>query len=95
MRKLIAVALLSCAALPALADEKVEVDPERRALLISIIEDLGCRVNGATPPKEFLDAMGEHKFVKEETKAIAAQLFEEGVAERSGAELVLKTEKCG
>ena len=94
MRIFAAAAVAAAICLPAAADETPKIDPERRALLISIIEDLGCTVNGASPPKPFLDAMEEHKFVKEETNAIAGQLFEEGAAKRDGPNLILKTGKC-
>ena len=95
MKTVVCAALAAALAMPALADEDAfEVKPERRALLIEIIEGLGCEVDGVKPPEEFLAAMEEHKFVKDETKAIAGQLFDEGLAERKGAALVLKTEKC-
>ena len=94
MKTLIAAALGAAISLPALADSNVAVDPERRALLIEIIEGLGCKMDGVSPPKAFLEKMEEHKFVKDETKAIAAEMFKDGVAEREGAVLVLKTEKC-
>ena len=95
MKALTVATVIAALALPAIADEAFEVKPERRALLIGIIEGLDCKVNGAAPPKEFLDAMKEHNFVKDETKAIAGQLFEEGVAKREGPNLILvDTEKC-
>ncbi len=94
MKALIAAAMSAAIAMPVLADDEVKVDPDRRALLVKIIEDLGCEMNGATPTKEFLGKMEEHKFVKEETKAIARQLFDEGVAKREGAMLILTTETC-
>ena len=74
------------------ADTKV--DPERRDLLVGIIESLGCKVDGVAPPQEFLDAMAENNFVKDETKAIAAELLADGIAERNGPTLTLKTEAC-
>ena len=53
MKKLLIAALAASVTLPALADDAIEVTPERRALLIEIIEGLGCKVNGAAPPKAF------------------------------------------
>lgn len=94
MKFLVTVALSAAMSLPALADDKAKVAPERRALLIQIIEDLGCEMDGVSPPKAFLEKMEEHKFVKDETKAIAAEMFADGVAERKGSALVLKTENC-
>ena len=91
MKTMLAAALIAMAATPLLAAD--EVDPERRALFVTIIEDLGCKMNGADPPKEFLDAMAKNDFVRSETRAIASELFAEGVAERSGDLLILKTEK--
>ncbi len=94
MKTLVGAALAAVIALPAFAENHAEIKPERRALLISIIEDLGCKMDGATPPQAFLDKMEEHKFVKDETKAIAGQMFADGTAVREGSMLVLKTEKC-
>lgn len=80
---------------PALAQSEADkIDPERKALFVSIIEDLGCEMDGANPPQNFLDAMAADGFVREETRAIVRELASEGLAERDGATLVLKTENC-
>ena len=79
---------------PASAADDFKVDPERQALLIEIIEDLGCEVDGVSPPPEFLTAMALNAFVKDVTKAIAAQMINEGIAVRNGPNLILKTENC-
>ena len=95
MRSMVLAAILSAIAIPGFAGQDFKVTPERRALLVEIIEGLGCKVDGVTPPKEFLDAMEKHNFVQDETKAIAVQLLDEQLAVRDGPMLILKkTEKC-
>ncbi|MEM7189830.1 MAG: hypothetical protein AAF439_09480 [Pseudomonadota bacterium] len=79
---------------PAVLAQDADYAPERRALLVSIIEQSGCKVDGVNPPQSFLDAMEEHAFDRDETQAIAGALLSEGLATADGPSLILKSGKC-
>jgi len=93
MKLLLAALLMAAPTGLAFADD-APYTPERRALLVSIIEGLGCKVDGVSPPQEFLDAMEEHAFIRDETNAIAHDLVAEGLANHDGPTMILKTENC-
>ena len=55
---------------PALAHDG-HVDSDRKALLVSIIENLGCSLDGTDPGERFLAQMKKNAFQQPETRAIA------------------------
>ena len=89
--KAIATAIICMLALPgvALSDEESPTK-ERVDLLIKAIRDNGCKMNNDEAPK-LLPPLG---FTRDETRAIARALFEDGRATRSADGIALSDEVC-
>lgn len=71
-----------------------DVDPDRRALFIEIIEKNDCRMNNFNPAPGILDAIEANGFTRDEVRAIGTELMETGVGAREGDFFVLQTETC-
>ena len=82
------VGVLSAA--PAMA----QVDADKKALFVSILEKHDCRMHNLAPRPELVNAIFSSGLERDDIRPIAVDLMDKGEAEREGEYLVLKTGGC-
>ncbi|MEX0369474.1 MAG: hypothetical protein AB3N09_02515 [Tateyamaria sp.] len=71
-----------------------QVDAEKRALFVSILEKHDCRMHNLAPRPELVNDIFSSGLERDDIRPIAMDLMDKGEAERDGEFLVLKTSGC-